>query len=361
MDNNNFIITTVNNILDAAIKENASDVHFEPCRDDLRVRFRIDGLLYTIKTLPKKITAAIIARLKIMSKLDIAEKRLPQDGQFTFNHDKQKIDIRVNACPFLHGEKIACRLLESSTQLIDIQQLGMTKTQQELFLNNIKKPQGLILVTGPTGSGKSRTLYSALNTLNDEHKNISTVEDPIEIQLDGINQVQVNPIIGLNFSHVLRALLRQDPDVLMVGEIRDTETANIAIRAAQTGHLVLSTLHTNNAIESITRLMNMGIKHYNLNNTINLIVAQRLVRKICTTCYAKGCANCKNGYKGRTGIFELLPMTNTIKKTINKNRDSTILKEQAEKDQIFTLEKAGQDLVDKKITTQEEITRILYT
>jgi len=359
--NNNNVINIVNNIISEAIKQNASDIHFEPYSDEMRVRVRVDGLLYTVENISKKLTSAIIARLKVMAKLDIAEKRLPQDGQFSFRYDNVNMDLRINTCPFIHGEKAAIRLLESASNLICVNNLGMSKIQLKHFKNSINKTQGLILVTGPTGSGKTITLYSALNQLNQEYKNISSVEDPVEIQLDGINQIQVNPSIGLDFSKALRAFLRQDPDIIMVGEIRDKETAEIAIRASQTGHLVLSTLHTNSGVETITRLMNMGVKHYNLASSIELIVAQRLARKICTYCMGNSCQQCKNGYKGRIGIFEVLPVNGQIKNLILNHANTNELIEQAKKEKITMLDEAGLDLVKRNVTDEKEILRVLYT
>src|SRR3990167_11373159 len=280
---NESVIQVVNRLLQDAILNHASDIHIEPYHQHCRIRFRSDSLLHEVATFPSPLAMQMITRLKIMANLNIAERRLPQDGHISLQND-HKIDIRISTCPTLFGEKIVLRLLNSSAIKSDIHQLGLTDTQQQLFLNKLKQPQGLILVTGPTGSGKTITLYSALHYLNKPEKNISTVEDPVEIQLPGINQVNINTKINLHFSTVLRTLLRQDPDIIMIGEIRDPETADIAIQAAQTGHLVLSTLHTNSAIETLTRLHAMKILAYNLAGSLSLIIAQRLIRTLCAHC-----------------------------------------------------------------------------
>ncbi|MGC1854959.1 MAG: ATPase, T2SS/T4P/T4SS family [Candidatus Aquirickettsiella sp.] len=334
------IINYVNKLLIDAITRNASDVHIEPHQNQLQIRFRIDGLLYSIVVLPKHLISRIITRLKIMSQLDIAERRIPQDGRFQLKDiTGRNVDCRLSTCPTIHGEKLVIRILDSNKMLLEINRLGMSKAQKKEFIKALTSPHGMILVTGPTGSGKTITLYTALSLLKKTTVNISTVENPIEIILSGINQVNVNPAVGLNFACVLRAFLRQDPDIIMVGEMRDQETAEIGIKAAQTGHLVLSTLHTNSAADSLIRLENMNIPNYNIAASVQLIIAQRLVRRLCVHCKieeqlpekillklnfspdikiftAKGCSQCTDGYKGRTGIFEVLTLTNDIKKII---------------------------------------------
>lgn len=344
-----------------AINQNVSDIHFEPYNDKFRVRFRVDGLLHEYDFPPPQQKNAITARLKVLSNLDIAEKRLPQDGRFQLNNMfKKSMDFRISTCPTINGEKIVLRILESQSDILNINQLGMNENQKTHFFNAIHKSQGLILVTGPTGSGKTITLYSALDYLNKEEKNISTVEDPIEIQLSGINQVQINPKIGLTFSHTLRTFLRQDPDILMIGEIRDTETAETAIRAAQTGHLVLSTLHTNSAIESLSRLHYLGINLHNMIDSIELIVSQRLVRKSCIHCKnGQDCQYCKKGYKGRTGIFEMLPFSIEHKQCIHSNENMTRLMQKLKEEKLMNLWDSGIEKVKQGITTMDELKRIL--
>lgn len=330
------IVELVDNILINAIHKKASDVHFEPQTDHGRVRLRIDGILYIKHSISTELWQNIGARLKIMANLNIAEKRLPQDGRFTLripNHGQY--DCRLSSCPTIFGEKFVIRILNPFNTILPLNQLGFTEEALHIFRWHISLPQGIILVTGPTGSGKTVTLYSALSLLNESNKNISTVEDPVEIQLAGINQVEVNSKIGLNFSVILRAFLRQDPDIIMVGEIRDAETAKIAISAAHTGHLVLATLHTNSAAASLTRMLNMGIAPFNLVSSLKLIVAQRLIRKLCSRCKspqhvssntrlhygfpddiviyaATGCKNCTGGYHGRIAIFELMIIDETL-------------------------------------------------
>ena len=354
------IIKLVDQILHEAIEKGASDIHFEPYENHYRIRFRIDGMLHEITNPDFSLANRLTARLKIMSRLDISERRLPQDGRFSI----ATRDCRINTCPTLFGEKIVVRILNANNEVLKIDELGLLEQQEKLFSNAIKRPQGMILVTGPTGSGKTVSLYAALNELNSIDKNISTVEDPIEINLPGINQVQVNNKIGLDFVTTLRAFLRQDPDIIMVGEIRDLETADIAIKAAQTGHLVLSTLHTNSAAETITRLLNMGIAQFNINSSLSLIIAQRLARKLCPHCKhenkiahnllleqgfladelddlviytANGCKYCHKGYRGRIGIFEVMP--------IGKN--------------ILGLREAALNKVRQGLTSLEEINRVI--
>lgn len=338
-DDDSTIINYVNKLLIDAIRRNASDVHIEPYHNQLKIRFRIDGLLYSIVDLPNYLLSRIVTRLKIMAQLDIAERRIPQDGRFQLSDSNQTIDCRLSTCPTIHGEKLVIRILDSNKMLLEVDKLGMNTIQKKEFIKALASPHGMILVTGPTGSGKTVTLYTGLNFLKKSTVNISTVENPIEIILSGINQVNVNPAIGLNFACVLRAFLRQDPDIIMVGEMRDQETAEIGIKAAQTGHLVLSTLHTNSATDSLIRLENMNIPTYNIVASVQLIIAQRLVRRLCVHCKveeylpkknllklnftpdikiftANGCSLCTEGYKGRTGIFEVLTLSEGLKKII---------------------------------------------
>jgi type IV pilus assembly protein PilB len=355
------IINYVNKLLTDAITRSASDVHIEPYQDQLQIRLRIDGLLYSMIVLPKHFISRIITRLKIMSQLDIAERRIPQDGRFQLKDiNGRNVDCRLSTCPTIHGEKIVIRILDSNTMLLEIDKLGMNKIQKREFIQALTSPHGMILVTGPTGSGKTITLYTALSFLKKTTVNISTVENPIEIILSGINQVNVNSAIGLNFACVLRAFLRQDPDIIMVGEMRDQETAEIGIKAAQTGHLVLSTLHTNSAADSLIRLENMNIPNYNIAASVQLIIAQRLVRRLCAHCKieeklpkkillklnlisdikiftAQGCSQCTEGYKGRTGIFEVLTLTDEIKKIILQKSSALEINQFAKKQGMQTL------------------------
>ncbi|SRR5579883_84501 len=354
------IIELVDRLIQDAITKRASDIHIEPYEQSCRIRFRCDGLLHETTTLPLPLAARVTTRLKIMANLNIAERRLPQDGRIQLRHP-EKMDIRVNTCPTLFGEKVVLRILNIKHSQLDIQALGMTDTQKQLFLEKLAQPQGLILVTGPTGSGKTITLYSALHYLNQIEKNISTVEDPIEIELNGINQVNINLPIGLDFSTVLRTFLRQDPDIIMVGEIRDADTAAIAIQAAQTGHLVLSTLHTNSAAETITRLQSMGIPAYHLIHSISLIIAQRLLRKLCPHCQQPplGCEHCLQGYQGRMGIFELIPMTDTLAQLILSSASLAQLTTQIKTEGWMLLEEAGWQKVHAGMTTKEEVMRVV--
>lgn len=381
------IVRYIQQILLEAIKQGASDIHFEPYDRFYRIRFRLDGVLCQAASPPLKLANYFIARLKIMAHLDISERRLPQDGRFQINlAENQKMDFRVSTCPTLNGEKVVLRLLDSSKKLLDLDYLGMNPKQKALFHHAIKQSQGMILVTGPTGSGKTVTLYTGLKILNQTNVNISTVEDPIEIHLPGINQVQVNAKTGLDFATALRAFLRQDPDIMMLGEIRDLETAQIAIKASQTGHLVLSTLHTNSAAETLIRLANMGIPAYNIASSIVLIIAQRLIRKLCPICKeainlpthvliaagfqtedlkqnlqlfdAKGCENCHHGYQGRIGIYEMMPMTQTLMHLILKDSNALVLAKQAEKAGMLNLRQASLEKVKQGITSLAEINRI---
>lgn len=363
------LIQLVDQIILDAFQKKASDIHLEAQETCCRIRYRQQGILVLMNEIPAPLTNRIMTRLKVMGKLNIAEKRLPQDGRFQL----LDIDIRISTCPTFFGEKIVLRLLNSNKLSFAISDLGLTATQQKLFSQAISQAQGMVLVTGPTGSGKTVTLYSALHYLNQIEKNISTVEDPIEIRLPGINQVNINTKIGLDFATILRAFLRQDPDIIMVGEIRDQETANIAIQAAQTGHLVLSTLHTNNAAETITRLLAMGIPAYNIAESISLVIAQRLVRRLCDDCKipekllhydkyvyrASHCDQCIHGYQSRFAIYELLPLTETLKKLIFKQAHSQILLEQAKKEGFVTLSEIAMQHVLSGVTSFAEINRIL--
>src|SRR5450432_44593 len=340
------VVKYVNKVLVDAIKRGASDIHFEPYESNYRVRFRMDGILRAVASPPVKLTPRISSRLKVMSGLDIAERRVPQDGRIKLNLSKTKsIDFRVSTCPTLFGEKVVLRILDAAAAKLGIEKLGYEDDQKKLFLDAIQKPYGMVLVTGPTGSGKTVSLYTALNILNTEGRNISTVEDPVEIRLAGVNQVQQNQKRGMTFAAALRSFLRQDPDVIMVGEIRDIETAEIAVKAAQTGHMVLSTLHTNDAPQTVSRLMNMGIAPYNITSSVTLIIAQRLARRLhdCKKPLtpalppaallaegytqaeidaglqlfdAAGCSSCNDGYKGRTGIYQVMPISEAIAKII---------------------------------------------
>jgi type IV pilus assembly protein PilB len=380
------LVRYLNKILLDAINKRASDIHFEPFSNHLRIRYRIDGILYQSHQQPIKLANYIITRLKVMANLDISERRLPQDGRFKINLlQNQAVNFRINTCPTVYGEKAVLRILQASNELLDMNTLGMNTTQKHHFMNAIQHSQGMILVTGPTGSGKTVTLYTALQRLNTSEVNICSVEDPIEIHLAGINQVQTHSKIGLTFATALRAFLRQDPDIIMVGEIRDLETAEIAVKAAQTGHLVLSTLHTNSAAEALTRLANMGIAGFNIASSIILIVAQRLVRILCNHCkikakipekilvaqgfqqqelselkiYCSGCCeHCNNGYQGRIGIYEIIPISKDMTKLIVENAGSLQLAEQARNENIIHLRRAGLEKVKEGITSLEEVNRV---
>ncbi|HEX7340568.1 MAG TPA: type IV-A pilus assembly ATPase PilB [Rhodanobacteraceae bacterium] len=380
------VVKFVNKVLLDAIKRGASDIHFEPYETQYRVRIRMDGLLHIMAKAPIQLASRISSRLKVMSGLDIAEKRIPQDGRIKLNLSKTKsIDFRVSTLPTLFGEKIVLRILDASAAKMGIEKLGYEDDQRQLYLDAIKKPYGMVLVTGPTGSGKTVSLYTALNILNVEGTNISTVEDPVEIRVDGINQVQQNVKRGMTFARALRSFLRQDPDVIMVGEIRDLETAEIAIKAAQTGHMVLSTLHTNDAPETISRLMNMGIAPYNITSSVALIVAQRLVRRLhdckkpvklppeallaegftqaeidagLTIYEAVGCDGCTDGYKGRVGIYQVLPMVEEIKQIILAGGNALQISQVAEKIGINDLHRSALNKVRDGLTSLVEINRV---
>jgi type IV pilus assembly protein PilB len=381
------VVKFLEEIFADALVKNASDIHFEPYAKKYRVRFRIDGLLHEVTSADLRLAPRFSARLKIMAHLNIAERRLPQDGRFTLDLAQQKVrDCRLSTCPTLHGEKIVVRILEQQHVTLSLEELGLEKEQQKIFLENIARPEGMILVTGPTGSGKTISLYTALNILNSEYKNITTVEDPVEIAFDGINQVEANAKIGLTFANVLRAFLRQDPDIIMLGEIRDAETAQIAVKAAQTGHLVLATLHTNNAVEALTRLLNLGVAPFNLANSINLIIAQRLVRKLCPFCkkardfsmaaldekvgvfpsqalsviyQARGCEHCYKGYQGRIGIFELLPFTQQLGEILLKSSSSLEVAAETKRQGMQSLRDIAYQKVMQGITSLEEVNRII--
>lgn len=380
------VVRFINQMLLSAIKKGASDLHFEPYEKSYRVRFRVDGVLQNIAKPPIGLGPKLSARLKIMSNLDISERRVPQDGRIKLKISKTKsIDFRVNTLPTLFGEKIVLRILDSAAAKMGIDALGYEDDQKDLYMTALSKPQGMILVTGPTGSGKTVSLYTGLNILNQEGTNISTAEDPVEINLDGINQVNVNNKVGLDFAAALRSFLRQDPDIIMVGEIRDLETASIAIKAAQTGHMVLSTLHTNSAAETLTRMLNMGVPSFNLATTVNLIIAQRLARRLCSNCKQPadlpvevltkegftdemvktstvykpvGCGSCNKGYKGRVGIYEVVRITPAISRIIMEEGNSIDLSKAFAEEGFNSLRKSGLIKVAKGITSLEEVNRV---
>ncbi len=379
------IIKLVNLIIMQAIRDKASDIHVEPEEDDLKIRFRVDGILHEQATIPKHLQAAVLSRMKIMSDLDIATKRIPQDGRFRINLEATQIDMRVSSLPTIHGENIVMRLLDTKSILLGLEQLGFDEKNLLLFKSIIVRPHGIILVTGPTGSGKTTTLYSALNVINTPDKNIITVEDPVEYQLKGVRQSQMNVKAGLTFATGLRSILRQDPDIIMVGEIRDLETAEIAIQAALTGHLVFSTLHTNDAPSSLTRLTDMGVEPFLISSSVIGIIAQRLVRTICSSCKqaytpspevlkelsvefkdpnvkfykGKGCKICKNtGYKGRLGIFEFLTLTDKIRDMVLAKISSSQIKRAAQDNGMKTLREDGIAKVLAGSTTIDEVIRV---
>jgi type IV pilus assembly protein PilB len=381
------VVRYVNKILVDAISSSASDIHFEPYEKSFRIRFRQDGILREVANPPLNISSRLVARLKVMSRMNIAERRVPQDGRIKLKLSRSRdIDFRVNTLPTLYGEKVVLRILDSAAANVGIDQLGMEAEQKQAFMECIKKPYGMILVTGPTGSGKTVTLYSALNILNDAAINISTVEDPVEIHVPGINQVNMNLKTGLTFATALRAFLRQDPDIVMVGEIRDLETAEIAVKAAQTGHLVLSTLHTNDAPQSLTRLANMGVAPFNIASSVLLIVAQRLARRLCAHCREveavpfealleegfteeeiaagitiyrpMGCERCTDGYKGRVGIFQVIRTSEEMGRLIMEGGNAIQLAEQADKEGYANLRKSGLRKVKAGVTSLQELNRV---
>jgi type IV pilus assembly protein PilB len=381
------IVRFVNKVMLDAIRRGASDIHFEPFEKIYRVRLRMDGVLKEIAQPPVQLAQKLSARLKVMSRLDIAERRVPQDGRIKMKLSKNRaIDFRVSTCPTLFGEKIVLRILDPAQAMLGIDSLGYEPFQKELYTKYLAKPQGMILVTGPTGSGKTVSLYTGLNILNREDTNISTAEDPAEINLPGVNQVNVNAKVGLTFAAAMRAFLRQDPDVIMVGEIRDLETAEIAIKAAQTGHLVLSTLHTNDAPQTLTRMVDMGVKPYAIATSVSLIIAQRLARRLCSQCKQqvdipreallkegftemdvvgglkifgpRGCANCTDGYKGRTGIYQVLPVTEAIARIILASGSAVDIGDQAAKDGVWDLRRSGLEKVKNGLTSLEEVNSV---
>ena len=381
------VVRYVNKVLVDAITSGASDIHFEPFEKYFRIRFRQDGLLREVANPPLNLAGRLTARLKVMSRMNIAERRVPQDGRIKLKLSASRdIDFRVNTLPTLYGEKVVLRILDSTAAQVGIEMLGFEAEQREAFLKAIQKPYGMILVTGPTGSGKTVSLYTALNLLNKPEINISTVEDPVEIQVAGINQVNMNPKTGLTFASALRSFLRQDPDIIMVGEIRDLETAEIAVKAAQTGHLVLSTLHTNDAPQTLTRLANMGVPPFNIASSVLLIMAQRLARRLCSHCRTPmdlprealreegfsdedikegltiygpvGCEHCNKGYRGRVGIFQVMPVSEAISRLILEGGNSMQLAEQAKREGVADLRMSGLRKVKAGITSLAELNRV---
>lgn len=380
------IVRFVNKILLDAIRGGASDIHFEPYEKRYRVRFRTDGVLHEVSSPPINLAGKIAARLKVMSQMDISERRVPQDGRIKMKISKTKaIDFRVNTLPTLWGEKIVLRILDPSSAQMGIDALGYEPTQKEMYMEALAQPQGMILVTGPTGSGKTVSLYTGLNILNTEGRNISTAEDPVEINLEGINQVNVNAKVGLDFAEALRSFLRQDPDIVMVGEIRDLDTASIAIKAAQTGHLVLSTLHTNSAPETLTRLANMGVPPFNIATSVSLIIAQRLGRRLCSKCKKPadipketlldagfteeileeatiyqpvGCDSCTNGYKGRVGIYEVVKITDAMSRIIMEGGNAIQIADVAKQEGFDNLRSSALLKVAQGVTSLEEANRV---
>lgn len=387
------IVKYINKLLVDAIRMGASDLHFEPYEKVYRVRYRIDGVLRQIANPPLQLAGRLAARLKVMSQMDISEKRIPQDGRIKLKLSKTKaIDFRVNSLPTLFGEKLVLRILDPSSAMLGIDALGYEPDQKALFLEALEKPQGMLLITGPTGSGKTVSLYTGLNILNTEDTNISTAEDPVEINLQGINQVNVNPKVGLTFAAALKSFLRQDPDVVMVGEIRDLETAEIAIKAAQTGHMVMSTLHTNSAPETLTRLRNMGVPSFNIATSVNLVIAQRLARRLCSQCKKEmpkadvenmrpsllelgfkaeeldnpefklfepvGCSECREGFKGRVGVYEVMKVTPEISKIIMRDGNAIEIAEASQAAGFNNLRRSGLLKVMQGVTTLQEISRV---
>jgi type IV pilus assembly protein PilB len=381
------VVRFVNKVMLDAIKRGASDIHFEPYEKIYRVRTRLDGVLKQVAAPPLALSNKVTARLKVMARLDIAERRVPQDGRIKLRLSKNRaIDFRVNTCPTLFGEKVVLRILDPTAAKLGIEVLGYEDFQRKLYLDALAKPYGMILVTGPTGSGKTVSLYTGINILNTEDRNISTCEDPVEINVPGINQVNVNPKVGLHFATALKAFLRQDPDVIMVGEIRDLETAETAIKAAQTGHLVLSTLHTNDAPRTLSRLVDMGVKPYAIATSVHLIIAQRLARRLCEQCkelrdipeeallqegFSKedvrsglrifgphGCKSCNDGYKGRVGIYQVMPVTEAIGRVILAGGNAVQIEEQSLKEGVWTLRRSALQKVKDGVTSLEEINRV---
>jgi len=381
------IVRFVNKVLLDAIKQGASDIHFEPYEKDYRVRFRTDGILREVVKPPRNLAPRLAARLKVMCQMDISERRIPQDGRIQMKLSKNRaIDFRVNTLPTMYGEKIVLRILDPASAQLGIEALGYEEDQKALYLEALQKPQGMILVTGPTGSGKTVSLYTGLGILNEPERNISTAEDPVEINMAGINQVLVNPKVGLNFAEALRSFLRQDPDVIMVGEIRDLETAEIGIKAAQTGHLVLSTVHTNSAAETVARLLNMGVPAFNIAASVTLIIAQRLARRLCSHCAEPettvpheallelgftadqlsnaaikrpvGCGQCKDGYKGRVGIYEVVKITKPIASAIMDGANSLELDRVAREAGFHDLRQSALRKCAEGLISLEEVSRV---
>lgn len=378
------IIRLVNHLFARAQDLNASDIHFEPNESHLDVRCRVDGIMTRIERLPIKIHTAVASRLKLMAKLDIGEKRLPQDGRIDYQIGSKQLDMRVSTLPGVHGESVVLRILDRSDTAVELQALGMPEDVLKRYQSVITQPHGMILITGPTGSGKTTTLYATLEKINSERQKIITVEDPVEYQLEGITQIQANASIGLNFASGLRSIVRQDPDVLMVGEIRDHETAEIAIESALTGHLVFSTLHTNDAAGAVTRLQDMGVEGYLISSSLLGIQAQRLVRRVCTDCVEKvalnedearvleisvsdcpevtrgrGCETCGHtGYRGRVGLYELLLMSDTIRHHIASGADANVIRDQARKEGMRTLREDALEKLKSGLTTPEEVVRV---
>jgi general secretion pathway protein E len=377
----------VNRLMVQAFRERASDIHVEPYQTDVKVRYRIDGILHDVLTLPKRVHSAVVSRIKVMASLNIAEKRLPQDGRIGIKLGDHSVDLRISVVPTVNGERVVMRILDKSSVLYGLEELGFYPDDLARIERLIKQEHGIILVTGPTGSGKTTSLYSMLSRINSPDKNILTIEDPIEYQLKGIGQIPVNTKVGLTFASGLRSIVRQDPDVILVGEIRDLETAEIAIQAALTGHLVFSTLHTNDSASAVTRLIDMGIEPFLVTSSVNAILAQRLVRKICPSCKQEyfpedeslleiglskdmldrdgylhrgaGCSECiGTGYKGRTGIYEILFMSDAIRSTILKSSDSNVIKNVAVGEGLHTLRQDGARKVEDGITTIEEVLRV---
>ena len=381
------VVEFVDKLLAHAINAKASDIHIEIFEKSLRIRYRIDGILQVVATPPNDSAQQLISRIKVLARMDISERRVPQDGRIRFTlNAKKKIDFRVNTLPTLYGEKVVMRILDSSNATLGVEKLGFSPRQQQDFLKALQKPDGMILVTGPTGSGKTVTLYTGLGILNTPERNISTAEDPAEINMPGVNQVNVNAKVGLTFADALRSFLRQDPDVIMVGEIRDLETAEIAIKAAQTGHLVLSTLHTNSAPETLTRLLNMGVPPFNIASSVHLIVAQRLARRLCEKCKRVatnippealldlgfkaeeipsltvyepcGCEECSHGYKGRVGLYQVMPISAEMGRMVMNGCNSMELADQSLKEGIFDLRQSGLEKVRLGITSLAELSRV---
>lgn len=353
------IIRMINSLLKQASRDGASDIHLEAFEKQSIVRFRVDGNLRDIVDMKRGLHAALVSRIKIMASLDIAEKRMPQDGRISLRVGSKALDIRVSTLPTAHGERVVMRLLEKDYSKLNLKSLGMAEDTEKIFLELINKPYGIVLVTGPTGSGKTTTLYSALLTLRSKVNNIMTVEDPIEYNLDGIGQTQVNPRIEMNFARALRAILRQDPDIVMIGEIRDLETAQIAVQASLTGHLVLATLHTNDAPSAVTRLIDMGIEPFLLSSTLLGVLGQRLIRLTCNHCQSIGCKECtQSGFKGRAGIYELMVTTDELKELIHESASEAQLRHMATKAGMHSLAKDSERWVNTKKTTLAEVRRV---